>query len=804
MNISGLALGMASAILILLFLRFETTYDHWHDNADRIFRVGTDLQILEQKEVYAVSSAALAPAMVNEFSEFESFLRIFHANFFLRDIIYRVDEKAFYERDIFAVDSTFFDFFSYRFVEGNAENALTEPFSIVLTESLARKIFGNAPAEGQTIRVDDAGHFKVTAVVEDSPINTHFHFEGLFSISTLYQLEMLFSRAFGPGVNWPVIENTQGSTIVWSYLKVHPGFDPKEFTLKNWPRFHEKYILPLKEKHQMDIQPFFQSLKNIHTDDDLLYDRSTEKIHLQVMNRQMVSIFFVIALFLILVASINYTNIAISHLSKRRKEMAIVKVLGSGSKQLFVSFFTESFITAFLGLITGLLFIELLLPSINEFLTINLSILKKEDLMTVLIMFSVFLLTALLSGLFPAAYFARTPVQRLLMKQIKAGRRTILFKRILVTIQFTIAAFMISVSFLVYQQLRHMEEMDTGYNYHNIGVIELNDRYSKLNANRLDSLFKDQPEILRTAKTNYVFSSFPVKNTLMMVIDGKPVVRSFNTVQTKGDYLDLMGLTITGEEGQIDPGLLDRGKGVFINQAFARAMNLEDPVGKTVTTHFQFLEGRMRAQRTILGVMDDVHYALLNEPVQPMIIIPALSLPNYLTVRFQNSNRQKQTEMVRNLWSEFNPANPLEFYFIEDVVNDFFANQRKISRFFGYFAWMCIVISFLGIYGITAYNMEQRRAEIGIRKVMGAGGTDIFLEFFRTYSVLMVIACFTGITLGYLALERWVQEFAFSMKVGISPYIHTILLISATVILAIGIHAYRSIYINPTDALKCE
>ena len=289
-----------------------------------------------------------------------------------------------------------------------------------------------------------------------------------------------------------------------------------------------------------------------------------------------------------------------------------------------------------------------------------------------------------------------------------------------------------------------------------------------------------------------------------MTLDGEPVVKSFYTVQTTGDYLKLMGITIKGEDGQVDPGLLDRGKGVFINQAFARALNLENPIGKTVTTHFQFLEGRMRAERIILGVMDDVHYALLNEPVQPLIILPPLPLPNFLTIRFDEMSRQRQAEIIKNLWSDFNPGNPVEFYFKEDIVHDFFASQRNITRFFGYFAWMCIVISFLGVYGITAYNMEQRTIEIGIRKVMGAGGADIFMEFFRTYSVLLVIACFAGLTLGYVALERWVQEFAFSMNVGISPYIHTVLLISATVILAIGIHAYRSMYINPTEALKWE
>ncbi|MFN2394605.1 MAG: FtsX-like permease family protein [Bacteroidales bacterium] len=803
-NITGLALGMGSALLILLFLRFETTYDNWHTQKNDIYRLGTQMHILDQEQNFAVSSAGMAPLLVNEFPQLQTYVRVFHVHYFLRDLVYKYNNRHFYDSEVFAVDSTFFDFFTYEFLEGKTQNVLADPFSIVLTRSMAKEIFGDSYAVGKKLWVKNAGYFTVTAVVEDSPINTHFQFNALISVSTLNELDHMFEKAFGRGVHWSHFENTLGSLIVWTYVKTSENFDPDDFQENHWPEFHRQYISELIERHQIDVNLIFQPLTSIHMDENLLYDRSNEMVQVQTMTRQLVRVFFVIAIFLLLVAAINYTNILISHFNKRKKEMAIIKVLGSGSRQLFAGLFVESFVTALVSLVLALFMVELVIPFINDFLVLDLTLKVADDFMIAVIVFSVFFFTSFLAGLFPAVYFAQISAIKLLMQRMRAGRKSILLKKVLVTVQFTISAFMISASFVAYQQMNYMQRMDPGYTYKNIAVLEIHDNDIRADLNFLDSLFLENPKTEKTALSNYIFSSFPIKHTALFEKNNLQTVRSFNTIQTTGRYLDLMDVKFFAGNEPVNPEIIDKTNGVFVNQAFVDSMGYDDPIGKIITTHFQFLEGRLRADRPIAGVMDDVHYAALHEPVEPLIVMGMRSLPNYFVVRFYDSDRAEQQSIINSVWDQFDSYYPAEFYFLEDIIEDFFLKQSNLSRFFGYFAWLCVLISFLGVFGITAYNMEQRTVEIGIRKVMGAGWLDIFSTFFNDYLVLLLIACISGVAISYKLLGQWLAGFEYAVKISFFPFLIAIILVTVTVWLAIGIHAIRTMYINPSKALKCE
>ncbi len=803
-NITSLSLGMASAILILLFLRFETSYDNWHTNRSAIYRVGTDLQIFDQRQPYAVSSAAMAPALVKEYPQFTSYLRIFHIHYFLRNIVYQYDSQNVYEKDVYAVDSTFFDFFSCRFLEGEPNNALNKPYSIVLTESMAQNLIGRLPALGEKIWVKDAGFFTVTGVIEDPPLNTHFRYKALISIATLYELDNHFAHAFGPNIDWETFENTFGSTVVWSYVMATPDFQPESFIADHWQDFHSKYLSGFKSQHHMDMDPIFQSMHSIYLDKDLLYDRSKEEIHLQAMTNQMIWVFLVIALFLILTAAINYTNIAISNFNKKRKEMAMVKVLGSGSKQLFMPFFAEAFISVFIGLLIALFMVELILPEMNNYLGVALSLNFLENYIVAIIVVAVFIFTVLLAGLFPAVYFARKPVIKLLVNRLRGGKKSVWLKKVLITFQISIAAFMISTSFLAFKQMQYMEEIHPGYNFENIAVIELHDRDAKKNIHVLDSLLCNNSQVIHSAASNYIYSHIPIKHTTLMEQGPSLTVRSFYTIQTTGDYLNLMGTQIRAGEQIINPKKLDKGHGVFINQAMVDSMGFENPIGKTITTHFQFLDGRFRMDREIIGVMEDIHYAMLHQPVEPLIVLPMQSAPNYLSVSFGNIDREQQEEIIKSAWQQFDSFNPLQLVFQEDVIENFYARHKKLSQLFKYFAYLCVLMSFLGIYGITAYNMEQRNTEISIRKVLGASWTDIFQIFFTDYIFSLILACLAGILLSYFVLKQWLQNFFYAMDISLTPFLLAALLISSTILSAIAIHAIRSLFMNPSSALKYE
>jgi putative ABC transport system permease protein len=803
-NILGLAMGMASALLIFFFLRFETSYDTFHRDHQRIYRIGTDLRVLDQKQGYAVSSAALAPALAREYHQIESFLRLFHIHYFLRDIIYQYDEVRFHEKEMFAVDSTYFDFFTTRFLEGTAENSLYEPFSIVLTEDLARKIFGDKKALGEKILMRNVGYFTVTAVIQNPPLNQHFRFKGLISMSSLHHMSPLFLNAFGPGVSWEVFENSMGSTVVWSYIKTAENADAEDFIKTNWGDFHQKYIHPLTQSHQVDKELIIQPIRDIHLHSDLIYEISDEISTLRVMNPQMIRVFFLIAIFLLIVAAINYTNIAISHFNKRRKEMGIIKVIGSGSRRLFAGFFGEAFVTAFLALAIALFLLEMIIPSVNKLLHVDLSLNVVSDFMVLLILLAIYLVTAVLSGLFPALYFSVTPPLKLLVSRLHPGRKSLIMKKVLVVVQFTISVFMLTATMIIYQQLRHLQERDLGYPVENIVTIEIHDDISKKNVMVLDSILRLNPAVEKTALSNYIFTMFPIKHTVLIETDAGNTVRSFNTIQTSEEYLEMLDITITANGEVIDFQNLDLNKGVIVNQAFLDSIGFDNPVGNNITTHYQFLGGRLSRTREIIGVMENIQYAWLNQPVEPLVILPMGIRAHYLSLKFTHSERAQHENIIKNAWKLFDPGNPLVIHYLEDSVETYYSQQASLTRFFSYFAWLCIVISFLGIFGITAYNLEQRTTEIGIRKVMGATPYDIFAIFFHNYSAPLVVACLAGSISGWYILNLWLKSFTYAVSISLIPFLVAVLLACFTVVLAITIHVARISNLNPSIALKYE
>jgi putative ABC transport system permease protein len=804
-NILGLSLGMASSIVILLFLHYETSYDTYHPSHNLIYRVATDLVILDHRQGYAVSSAPIAPALTADYSQIESFLRIFPSGYFLHDVVFRHEEKFLSDSGIFAVDSTFFEFFSCEFLRGSARDALVKPFSFVFTRSLALSFFGHIDVIGESLVLSDGNRFEITAVIEDPPLNTQFRFSALFSLSSLPLMAGMFEYAFGPGMSWETFERTFGSTVVWSYIKVAESFNSSDFLVNEWPLFHQRHISELIVGRQYDMEPIFQPMASIHLGSNLIYELSSERDNMQIMNNDMVIVFFVIALFLIFVAAVNYTNMAISRFNKRRKEMAMVKILGSKAQHLFAGFFAEAFITAFLALVVSLVFLELILGQVNSLLNISLSLDLSGNIETLVVVLSVFVLSAVLSGLFPALYFVYTPAYRLLAKRFKTGNKTQSLKKVLMLAQFAIAVFMISAAFIVYSQFDYMQHMDLGYKVDNISVVEIQARENKERVNELEDILMEYTQIQEVARTNYVLSMYPIKHTVLFEYDDSYVVRSFNNIQTTEDYLRLMGINIYLDDTTVANSELLVGNGVLVNKVLSDSLRYDNPIGKSLVTHYQFLEGRQRQNRIIEGYVDNFHYALLNKPVEPLVILPLL--PNrvrYLAIEFEPIAKNERNSIIEGAWKQFGTISPLRYFHMEDNVSDFFAYNQNLSRFFSYFAWLCVFISFLGVFGITAYNIEQRGIEIAIRKVMGAGGLDFFLMFFTNYALLFLIGAIIGLGASSFLLTKWLNSFSFSLELSIYPLLRAAFMVGITIFTAIFVHIIRIINLNPTDYLRKE
>ncbi|MGF1587243.1 MAG: ABC transporter permease [Bacteroidales bacterium] len=800
-NITGLTIGIASALLIFMFIRFETTYDTYHTDHENIYRVGSELSILDQIEGYAVSSAAAAPFLHREFEEIKSYLRIFYFPVFLGNLIFQYEGSTLTDDGMFAADSTFFDFFTCTFISGNAEGALDEPFSLVVTRSMAEEVFGHTDLAGKRLTIKDAGIITITAVIEDPPLNSHFQYKSLMSLSTIKKLDNFFSNAFIPGITWETFENTMGSFIVWSYIKTDINFSPDTFIEENLSKI--EYISGSSQSVKFKVTPIFQPLSGIHLDSDLLYELTSEISTAKMMNREVTGAFIAIAFFLLIVAAINSTIISISHSNKRKKEMAMLKILGNGSRTLFLSFYAESFISSLTGLLLALLLLEIIIGPVNNLLNVSLGLHFLLDGFLPGIIFAILIFTAFFSGIFPALYFSFMSPARLLGGRFRYGKHSLFIQKIFMMVQFAIATFMIVTALNIQRHYRSMQSIDWGFDSTNIAAIKLTDSENKKNYHLLDSLLNTYPQVHSTAKTNYMITTFPLKHSTIFENEKGEAFSSFYNIYTTRAYLNLVGIKTTGN---IDiPEDFDKQPGVLVNNALVDSIYLNDPTGKKITTHFQFLEGKLKQERQVSSVVENFHYILFNQPVQPIVILPMGNRdPGYLAIKFNESNKDQQHKILEDAWKNFEHINRPEYFFISDNIETYYAHQRNLARFFSYFAYMCIIIAFLGIFGITAYNISRRKAEISIRKALGAGESHLFVLVFKYYFWFFIIGYFIGIVISRSILEYWLSNLGHKVPLTVWHFLPAMLLVLFVVFIAVAIQIVRLRNLNPSLALRQE
>lgn len=802
-NVGGLALGMAAALLIFLFLMFELSFDRYHKDAGQIYRIGSDVNISGEASKFAINSMAIGPLLVNQLPEFSSFVRIFPAHYFFRNLIYRYKDKHFSENGIVGVDSTFFNFFSYRFIEGQPESALTEPFSLVMTESMARRYFEDQPALNKIIEVEGAGPFRVTAVVEDPPLNTHIYFSAFFSLASMPQLNHLLEASFGPGASWPDFENTFGRRIGWVYVKTTPGFDPQAFIENHWYPFYEAHIGNITS--HFDEKPIFQPLTDIHLKSKLGYEMVSETGIGTMMSPEIIHIFFVIALFLLVIASINYTNVAISRFSRRGKEVGVKKVLGAGKGPLIRHFFAESVITTLLALMLALLLVELSIPFVNDLLGVKLSVNVAENPSLLLLMAGVAIFSGLIAGGYPALYFSSFSPLKVLGYRFNPGRKTLSLKKALIVLQFVISVFMIIATLVVNRQLNYINNKDLGYNHDRVLIVEMKDGFSR---SRVES-FRDQlirhPSIEGAAISNYFPSILTMNNSLTVENESGPLNVTSNMVQLSPEYFDFMQMELSEGRFFNRDNQTDFSDAVIINEAAKRFFGWENALGQNLDSRgFQWPDGTSLANRKVIGVVKDFHYSSLNKPIDPMVIYPMRNQGSYLNVRFVSGQVEKGLEAVKKEWNAFRPNYPLESYFLGQVIDSMYQSQRVLGIFFAALAWLCIIIAFLGLYGLSAFSIEQRTREIGIRKVLGASFGSILRMLSTEFFWLIVVAVILAGTAAFLLMTRWLDGFAYHTRLSILPFVVSIGAAFLVAFLAIVFHAWKASRLNPAISLKYE
>lgn len=802
-NIAGLATSMAGALLIILYLQFELSYDRYHPDHQNIYRLAVESEAGGEKTQMAVNALPLAPLMESYFSEFTNFTRIFPVNFFFRNVVYRYEDKNFFEGGVFAADSTFFDLFHFDFVHGQASNALTEPFSIVMTRSMAEKYFGDINPVGETILVEGAGGFQVTAVIEDPPNNSHLQFDGMLSITTLQHLTELLESAFGRGARWEMFEQAMLSRISWVYVKTVEGFDPETFLQEQWGSFYRDHLQELEASVNMRSRLIFQPIHSIHLESKMMYEMTSETGATTMMSPEMVRIFFLIALFLLTISSINYTNLAISRFSKRSKEVGVRKVMGASKSQLVKQFMTESVLTTLAALLIALLLVEIVLPTVNNLLGVAISANVFANPQVLLILFGMAVFVGLVAGVYPSVYFTSFSPIKVLAHGHTPGKATLSLKKALIVLQFVISIFMVTATLVVNSQLRFINNKNLGYDHDHVMIIEMQDTQNINRAESLMNMLQQNPSIVDAAVSNYYPSIYTVQNSLEIDTDDGHERFNLNYVQVSADFIGFMDMELLKGRFFDWENRTDIGEAVIINEAAWRQIGWEDPIGKTIYANYEMVEESVSGRR-VIGVMKDFHYASLNKPIEPLMMFPMENRGSFLLAKLPGNDIPAGIAAVESAWREFAPNNPLVYFFLDQTIAGLYESQRVLSKFFGAFALLCIIIAFMGVYGLSAYAAEQRTREISIRKVLGATLKNVLVMLHKEFSWLLIIAFVLASVPAYYLLGLWLDGFAYRISLPMWPFVVAGLVAFMVTLLAVGYHAWQSMRRNTAETLQYE
>jgi len=783
-NITGLAIGIASCVLILLFVQDELSFDRHNEKADRIYRINVDGRLAENEFHMAVTCSPMAFTLLEDFPEVEAVTRMRNYGF----PIYRYGERAFSEERVYWADSTFFDVFTVKFLEGDHKTALNNPEGLVLTESMRKKYFGNDKAVGKIINSDRRVDYMVTAVIEDFPLTSHFHPDFLAGLARYDD-----SR-----------DNRWVSNNFYTYVVLKEGTSPEEFEAK-LEGLVKKFVAPQVEQftgqafdklieqgalYKFKIQP----LTSIHLHSNLEYEIEPNS------DMAYIYIFSVVAIGILLIACINFMNLSTARSSTRAREVGIRKTLGSNKGKLIAQFLMESILLTTIAVILAAIIIKATLPLFNDISGKILSINYFDNIVVLpaIILFAFFV--GLLAGVYPAFFLTSFQPINVLRTDTKMKGRGAWMRSALVIFQFSVSIILFVGTFVVSGQLQYLQDKKLGFNKDQLIVVEKTDDIGdKI------PLFKqkllDNPNIINV--TNH--HSIPGKgfgNSVYQIegIGGNEnhllwqwfadfdLVDTYEIEMAQGRYFS--------EEFPTDSNA------VVINEKAVRAMGITDPIGKSIIDLGPTPE--QTRHYPIIGVMKDFHFESLHSEIRPMMILPIRFNGRYTAVRLSPENMSNTIELMDQTWKELAYDQTFEYVFMDEDFGRLYSAEQRTSDIFTSFSVLAIMIACLGLFGLAAFITERRTKEIGIRKVMGASIFNILLLLSKQFSKWVLIANFIAWPLSYWVMNSWLQDFAYREELGLGVFLISGIIALVIAIVTVSFQVIKAATSNPVESLRYE
>jgi predicted permease len=768
-NIFGLALGISCTALIGMWVSDELSYDRFHKDHDRIYRVTSTLP--EMKVHGAISSAPLAQAIKNEIPEVEDVVRIsgFHS-----DLI-QVGDVKFEEKGILYADSNFFKLFTFPFIFGDPAKALLNPEGVVITEETAIKYFGTTDVLEKTIRKNNEHDFTITGVIANVPYNSHLRFDFIQPLRYLARTNRDLKENIWDNFNW------------YTYLKVYDKIQQSESSIS----MLESKMQAIYKKNEPVLKCAFvlQPLAKIHLHSNFLADIPGHG------NAQNVYIFSVVAIFILVVACLNFMNLATARAARRAKEVGLRKVAGAVRPHLMAQFLAESLVVALISLVLAVLFIYLVLPYFNDLGGKQLSL----DLTNIKIfggLLGITVLTGLLAGSYPALYLSGFVPAAVLKGNSTARGSGSIFRNTMVVIQFAVSISLIVGTAVVYRQLQYIQQLNLGYDKENLLYVrmsgELWSKYqtlrTKLENNRLTSQYSFISELPTGPSGATISVNWKGKDpNTQPLFYHLAIDENFEEV-FKATFLDGHGY---GENAQADS------VNIIVNEEALKTMNmkLESAVGSRINI--------WGTERTIIGVVKNFNFKPVQEAIGPMFLQRNTWGGNAI-VRTLPGQIPKTIEALEEICKELNPSYPFEFNFVDQDIANMYTAEQRLGKLFNVFAVLAIVISCLGLYGLSAYLAERRTRELGIRKVLGASGFQLVYLLSATFTRPILIATIIAVPLAWYGMNEWLSGFAYHITI---PWIvFVIAFVSALVIawLTVSFESIKAARTNPVNSLRSE
>jgi putative ABC transport system permease protein len=792
-NIAGLAVGITCFITLSLYIIYEFGYDRYNKNADRIYRVYVHSNINNIESNNSKTAAPLGAELSREFPEVINYTRIgYFGSYNLR-----YKDKIFKEWEIYAADSTYFDVFTLPFIYGNPKNALVHPNSIVLTEEMSKKYFGDEDPVGKSFIVDDKGSYLITGVMKDFPKNSHFRCRFLISMST-----------------YPISQSNYWLNLWYStYIVLKKGTDPHAFDdkMKNVvlnevaPQAEAVLGVPLKDFFNKGNSYGFylQPLTSIHlySQRDYGIDLNTEWSNIDSSDIAYVYIFSAVALFILLIAIINFMNLATARSEKRSKEVGIRKTLGSGKSKLIIQFITESIFMSLLAVFLSIVMIETILPVFGKFVGRDLKLDFFNNIYTIPLIILFVLLVGTLAGSYPAFYLSSFQPSHILKPNSGRRGKKHLLRNTLVIIQFSISITLIIGTMIIKNQLDYIQNKNLGFNKEHLVSINNADALT----NKLDA-FKNEllknPDISSVTKSSVMFQSgVPGNGYLYNKQTGTDVI-SFQYLDVDYDFLKTYGIKLKAGR-YFSKAFPSDTSAVLINEAGAKECTAENPIGKTLKQIG--INGEDRTY-TIIGVIKDFNYESLHQKVRPLVLcLNKVRQPgSVLTVKVASLNFKQTIHYIEETWNKLTNNQRFSYNFVDQKLAQLYESEEKTGNITTVFSSLALFIACLGLFGLAAFITEQRTKEIGIRKVVGASILEIVMNLSKEFTKWVVLANLIAWPVAYYIMNNWLKNFAYSVNLDLSVFVLAGIIALIIALTTISFQTIKAARANPVESLKYE